>query len=100
LEWDRRLGDYAISSWTSISFVYENQPDQAARLLDVVAQPAATSIDSTTSGPTISGRISNESALAGIAVEVDLDGDGVVDRSSLTDANGLYQLRLSGLDEG
>lgn len=95
--WDWNSGGYAVQPWTSIEFVYEDQPEEAARLLDVSAASLAG-----TSAPTIrlAGRITNESEVSDVAVEIDVDGDDQLDFSTRTDAWGNFRVDVSGLGFG
>ena len=98
VNWDPQTSIYVSQPWTSIDFVYEDQPDSAAQVLDVSALPSP--VSSQSSSLQISGRITNESALGDVAVEIDVDGDGQFDFSTRTDARGRFSAVLTGLGIG
>ncbi|MCA9178641.1 MAG: hypothetical protein KDB14_29470 [Planctomycetales bacterium] len=53
-----------------------------------------------TSDPSVSGRVSNESSVDDLVVELDYDGDGVVDEVTRTDVYGQFRITPVGLPFG
>jgi hypothetical protein len=102
LEWDEKRGQYLVSDWNAFSFIYEDQPNAPPLLVDLALDPTSSRIrensggstDFVTTSPTVLGRITNEAKLNDIAIEVDIDGDGTFDRSTLTDENGVFLISL------
>ena len=93
IEWDEAGGQYLFSPWKELTFVYENAVNTAAQIvvLQVVPTTGQESSSSVSSGPTIGGRVINESYLAGISVEFDWNSDGLVDATAQTDNSGSFQ---------
>jgi hypothetical protein len=94
--WSHAAASYVPGAWTPLQFVHENQPNAAPRLqaLTVAAGSAATP------SPVIQGAVTNEGALEQLTVEFDCDGDGTVDGSIQTDADGRFSFSPAGLPGG
>jgi hypothetical protein len=92
--WDESQAIVRTGEWTSVSFVYEAQTNQAPRFaeLDLLNDTGASSTDGVTSDPTIAGRLTNEATVDGLTVELDLDADGVADATVVTDARGRFSI--------
>ncbi|QDU95795.1 Calx-beta domain-containing protein [Lignipirellula cremea] len=97
--WDVGTSAYARSSWSDLSFTYEQQTNVAAQLVELnLADDDDEDLVGT--NPTVSGRITNEGELAGVTIELDLDDDGVLDRVTTTNSRGEFEHRLHGLAPG
>jgi len=94
IEWNEASGQYLFSPWKELTFVYENAVNTAAQIVVLQVVPTAgqdSSSSSVSSGPTIGGRVINESYLAGITVEFDWNSDGLIDATAQTDSSGSFQ---------
>lgn len=101
LEWIESDGQYLAGNWTTLSFTYQMQPNEAPLVIELGLQnDTGDPEDLNTSDATIAGRISNEGTLSGIAIELDYDGDGVVDGASTTDRWGRFFHKPTGLPTG
>lgn len=97
LEWDYQQHARLTGAWTTLAFTYEVQANSPAVLDEVDLADAP---DPASGAPLVTGRITNEGALAGIIIEFDFDADGSADRSTRTDADGAFQFAATGLPYG
>lgn len=92
--------DYGI--WTPLTFTYLGTPGTAPTVygLQLAHQDGASGGVPTASDPTLNGTISAASGNAYQTVEYDINGDGVADGTTTTDANGDFTFTPHGLAAG
>ncbi|MCG8652795.1 MAG: DVUA0089 family protein, partial [Pirellulales bacterium] len=95
IEFDLAGAANVAGAWTSLSFTYEDQPDQAPRLSLLVFDVEAVLLGR---DPKLRGVASDQHRVAGITVEVDATGDGVADYTTVTDQQGVFEVELVNLD--
>lgn len=95
-------GQYLVSAWTPFTFTWEAASNTAAQVtsLSLQSDTGASSSDSISSDPTIVGQISNDGEVGGLLVELDHNGDGVVDGTAVTDADGSFTYLPEGIALG
>jgi large repetitive protein len=101
-ETDPVTGNSLTSSWTSYSFTY-NQATNAAPTLSGLAlktDDGSSSTDGNSTDPTIKGNVGNDGPVAALTVQIDVNGDGVAEGITTTDASGSFTYRPSGLAFG
>ena len=88
--WNSAALNWAAGPWQELSFVYEDQPDEAPRLFDLAARIADPIDDA--GRIRLTGRITNEASLADVSVEVDFDGDSQPDIYTRTEDDGSFSV--------
>ncbi|WP_207398094.1 choice-of-anchor D domain-containing protein [Bremerella alba] len=101
-EFDWETGSELIGSWQSLTFDFAPDLNEAAELVDVslVNDTGELSDDLITTDSSIRGRITNDGALDGLQVQVDINGDGIFDQTATTNVDGEFQLDVVGLTPG
>ena len=95
VRWSDSQSNYRVGPWSSISFLFEDQIDGAARIRNV-GKTEAIAANGTNLQSTVSGRITNESSLIGIVVEIDLNDDDAADQVVTTDRFGRFSSTIIG----
>ncbi len=97
---------YVPGPWVAFSFMFE-EPGHAPPTIvtaESVVPPIAPTISTSQRQlgweATIKGRVANDGELAGLEVEYDLDGDGLVEGTVTTDQVGAFTISLSALPPG
>ncbi len=88
--------------WVSITFTLDPSENLPPVLTDIHL-PYDTGIDSDdliTSDASLSGFVTNDGSTADVAIEFDVDGDDVVDGSTMATSTGSYSWTGSGLSDG
>jgi len=92
--WDADAGAFAVGAWETLTFTYEHQVNAAAQIVSLTNEAAELNdVD-------LKGAISNEGDLAGVTIEFDFTGDGLVDRVSVTDDKGGFETKLRNAQAG
>ncbi len=88
-----------FSAWTSIAYTYQEDPDTSVRVLSLslMTDTGNSTTDGATSLGTVQGTIYGG---AGMTVEFDVDGDGLVDGEAVTNAAGQFEFTPEELEEG
>jgi len=83
-----------LGSWTTFSFVYEDQPDTAP-----IASELQFDAGEVAGGtlPSLVGNVRYQHPNSGLLVEVDWDGDGISDLITTTDAFGQFRFQFKNL---
>ncbi|MGB7326384.1 MAG: hypothetical protein WBD31_16040, partial [Rubripirellula sp.] len=83
--------------WSSFSFTYEDQVDEAPRVSNTVfSSQLVTDGDA----PFFSGRLTSQQDVENLRVEIDTNSDGVADFQGTTDQLGRFSIPLKGLADG
>ena len=92
-QWDAHTGSYLTGAWTTFAFTYQPQTNAAPEVVEVNSSVDGNEV-------TISGRISNERQLGGIAVEIDIDNDNSTNFEATTNEFGEFSFSTSDLPTG
>lgn len=79
------------SDWVDFTFTPYNEPPEITSLSLVDDADG----DSVTTNGTITGSISNDGSVAGVMIEIDIDGDGFADVMTSTDSDGNFTIDLT-----
>ena len=97
VQWSNSQSSYRVSPWSSISFLFEDQIDGPARIRSVgKTTPAPTGNSNAELQTTVSGRITNESELLGVVIEIDINNDDTGEQIVSTDRFGRFSTALIG----
>ena len=99
LELNMATGQQMRSGWSSLAV----SPNATANALPGLAQLAlktVTSGGSSTTDPTIQGTVTNDNGVAGLTAEYDINNDGLIDGTALTDSQGKFVFTPLGLTAG
>ena len=95
IEWNNATGQYQAGPWQPVSFTLEDQPSAPAVITAISLEEPIQTGSQTTYVPALAGRISNAWYLDGIAIEIDLNADGVPDQTTVTDDLGSFHVQLN-----
>src|SRR5204863_3683274 len=100
--WDESSLDYVYGDWVPTSFTYEEQTDEAPRLvaLGLANDTGSSSTDAVTSDPGVAGRVTDQRDAGGVFIEFDWTGDGTADATAMTGAYGGFTHSLADLPAG
>ncbi len=96
IEFDAKTAADLRSPWVDFSFTYEDQVDEPPKLssLGFDVGEVLYGID-----PKLVGVATDQHHVAGITVEVDSTGNGVIDHTTTTDSAGQFEVLLPGLTD-
>lgn len=103
VENDTVTGDPLTGNWLSLSFTFAPEPNQAPVIASVglIRDTGVSGTDLQTIDPGMFGIVTNsDGSVGGITVEMDVNGDGIADLQSQTDASGKYVLTPESLATG
>lgn len=96
-QWDTNAGSYVYSNWSSITFIVEAAPFVAASMgpLTLYQDTGSSSSDNITTQGAVIGIVyttsAHISAMTYMTVEIDANGDGVVDTKTQTGGGGSFR---------
>ena len=102
-EWNPVTRSVVYGDWSSaLNYTLEEKVNQPSTLSVALASDTGTSAtDNVTSNSLLEGTIVNpDGSAAGLAIEIDIDHNGVGDAIAFTDANGAYSFQVDGLPFG
>ncbi|MGN6546321.1 MAG: hypothetical protein ACTHK7_14805, partial [Aureliella sp.] len=96
VEFDQTTSANIAGPWSHLSFVYEDQTDEPPKTSELVfdAGDVASAVL-----PSLEGQVSFQHGVAGLRVDVDIDGDGNADYKATTDSYGQFVIRFDNLPD-
>lgn len=101
-QWDAAQDQWLIGAWSSLSFTYESQTNDAPRVVAIglVNDNGTLDDDGVTTDSLLTGAVTNEAAVEGLVVEFDHNGDGTPEGSAVVDRFAQFQYQPEDLAYG
>ncbi|GAB6188178.1 Calx-beta domain-containing protein [Thermopirellula anaerolimosa] len=100
VEWDADTSMELVGVWTSFTFTLEEAAGPTVANLQLVNDTGESATDLVTTDPRIAGDVTGVASFLGLTIEVDTNGDGTAEGTTLTDNQGHFTYTPRGLQPG
>ncbi|GIW94416.1 MAG: hypothetical protein KatS3mg110_2457 [Pirellulaceae bacterium] len=94
VSWQDDSGQFLAGDWRELSFIYETDPAAPAFLVNPTIAPAEHQAFPVNM---VTGWVAGRQSAAAMAVELDTNGDGVVDRTQAVGSDGSFRVEVAAL---
>ncbi|NLE38273.1 MAG: hypothetical protein GX621_09645, partial [Pirellulaceae bacterium] len=101
VEWNSQNASELVGDWTSLSFTLEDATGPQITSLRLLADTGESGTDLVTTDPRVTGRVVVDAGpVFGLTVEIDTNGDGIAEGTTLTDSTGRFAFNPQWLQTG